>query len=559
MAMRTTTSLTERRPPSGSTRAAVLLGLVLAALCVTLTPASPAAAHAVVVSTTPQRDGIVGYAPRTVMITFSEPVAPVPGRVQVLAPNGKRIHTGEPDVRGAALRIPVRVPDQPLGTYLVSYRVISVDSHPVAGSFTYSAGAPSAAPPQPAAEEAAPAGPLVPIAKYVGYLGLVAAVGPPLLAATLWPRRRSRRGPLTVAWAGLGLIAVATATTWVGQAAAAVGTPVDELSVADLEAAGAGGVGVVLTVRLALVAAAAALLPAVVQGNAGRWPTRGLAVVGLAGLATWPLAGHPVASPLPPVSIALGTIHLAGVTVWLGGLLALTAFLLRGTHPRILARILPAWSRCATLAVCWLVIAGLGQATIELGRLSALDSAYGRLLCAKAGLLAAALAVAAGQRSLVRRRVAASRPGWVARAAGVELTVTAAVLALTAALVQTPPGRTAGTQAARAAREGVARSLSTDLLTVQFDVYPARAGTANSLHAYVYTLDAKPLPVAEWTVTATLPTAGIEPISVRVDTPEPHHASAELRFPVHGEWTLRITARVSDIDQSTVTTTVPIR
>ncbi|WP_309227279.1 copper resistance CopC/CopD family protein [Micromonospora thermarum] len=533
---------------------------MLACLCLTVIPASPAAAHAVVVATTPQRDDVVGYAPREVVITFSEPVAPVPGRVQVLAPDGRRINLGEPEVRGAALRIRVRVPDRPLGTYLVSYRVISADSHPVAGSFVYSAGAPSSAPPQPGRDDASPGSLLVPAAKYVGYLGLVAAVGPTLLAVTMWPRRLSRRGALVVAWTGLGLVAAATAATWVGQAAEAVGVPVGDLSPADLRAVGTGTVAVVYAVRLGLVGVAATLLPAVVRGTAGRPRARALAVVGLAASVTWPLAGHPVAAPLPPVSIALVTVHLAAVTVWLGGLLTLTAFLLRRTHPRVLARILPAWSRCATLAVCWLVVTGLGQAAIELGRPSALlGSAYGRLLCAKAALLAAVLAVAAWQRRLVRRRVAATRPRWVAGAAGVELAATAVVLALTAVLVQTPPGRNAGTEAARVAREGVARSLSTDLLTVQFDVYPAQAGAVNSLHAYVYTPTAKPLPVVEWTVTAALPAAGVEPMAVPVDTPEPHHASAEMRFPVPGEWTVRITARISDVDQSTVTATVPVR
>ncbi|MGN9810916.1 copper resistance CopC/CopD family protein [Micromonospora sp. BQ11] len=558
--MSTGTRPARPEPPHGRTRAAVLLALVLAALCGALAPAGPAAAHAVVVSTSPQRDAVVGYAPREVVVTFSEPVTPVPGRARVLAPDGRRTDVGDPEVRGTTMRIAVRAPARPLGTYLVSYRVISADGHPVAGSFTYSAGAPSTAPPQPTTDDASPGGPLVPVARYLGYLGLVAAVGPPLLAATMWPRRRSRRGALLVAWAGLGLVAVATVTTWAGQAAEAVGVPVGELTLTDLRTAWAGGVGAVLAARLALVGVAAALLPALVRPGASRRRTTVLALVGLAGLATWPLAGHPVAAPMPAVSIALATVHVAGVTAWLGGLLTLSVFLLRRTHERVLARILPAWSRWATVAVCWLVAAGLGQAAIELGRPSALlGTAYGRLLCAKAGLLVAVLAVAAWQRHLVRRRVAASHPRWVVRAAGVELAVNAVVLALTAMLVQTPPGRTAGTEAAGVVREGVARSLHTDLLTVQFDVYPAQAGTPNSLHAYVYTPEGRPLPVVEWTVTAALPAAGIEPVTVAVDTPEPHHGSAELRFPVPGDWTVRITARVSDIDQSTVTATVPIR
>ncbi|PZG14740.1 copper resistance protein CopC [Micromonospora craterilacus] len=543
------------------TRAAVLLGLILASLCAALVPAGPAAAHAVVVATTPLRDEVLGYAPREVLVTFSEPIAAVPGRVQVLAPDGKRINVGAPEVRDRTMRMALRASDRPLGTYLVSYRVISADSHPVAGSFTFAAGAPSATPPLPAAAESeSPAGALVPVARFVGYLGLLLAVGPPLLAATMWPRRRSRRGATVAALVGLGLVAAATLGTWVGQAAQVVGAPVGQLSPADLRAVADSDIGVVLTVRLALVGLAAALLPAVTRGTAGRPRTGALVAVGVAGLVTWPVAGHPVASPVPPVSIVLTTVHIAGVTVWLGGLLALTMFLLRGTHERVLARILPAWSRAATLAVAWLVTAGVIQAAIELGRPSALlGSTYGRLLCAKAALLGGILAVAAWQRRLIRRQVAAGQPRRVARAAGVELAVTAVVLALTAVLVQTPPGRTAGTTAAGATREGVAQSLTTDLFTLQFDVYPAAAGTANSLHAYVYTPEAKELPVAEWTITAALPEAGIEPITVEVFALEPHHGSAEIHFPVAGDWTLRITARTSEIDRSTATTTVTIR
>ncbi|GIJ36107.1 copper resistance CopC/CopD family protein [Micromonospora sediminimaris] len=553
------------------TRAAALLGLVLTALCAALGPAGPAAAHAVVVATTPQRDEVLGYAPREVLVTFSETIAVVPGRVQVLAPDGKRINVGEPEVRDRTIRIALRPSDRPLGTYLVSYRVISADSHPVAGSFTFAAGAPSATPPEPAlAESESPAGVLVPAAKYLGYLGLLLAVGPPLLVATMWPRRRSRRAATATALCGLGLVAAGTLGTWVGQAAQVVGAPVGQLSPADLRAVADSDVGVVLAARLALVGLAAALLLAVLRGAGERSSTgRGLAsrvrgaalaAIGLAGFVTWPLAGHPVASPLPPVSIALGTLHIAGVTAWLGGLFALTVFLLRGAHERVLARILPAWSRLATLAVAWLVAAGLGQAVIELGRLSALwGSTYGRLLLAKAALLAGVLAVAAGQRRLIRRRVAATRPRWIARAAGVELAVTAVVLALTAVLVQTPPGRSVGTAADGVNREGVAQSLTTDLFTLQFDIYPAVAGTANSLHAYVYTPQAKELPVAEWTVTAALPEAGIEPITVEVFALEPHHGSAEIHFPVAGDWTLRVSARTSEIDRSTATTTVTIR
>ncbi|WP_422756446.1 copper resistance protein CopC [Micromonospora sp. WMMD708] len=543
-----------------TTRSAVLLGLLLALLSVPLTPATPAAAHAALVATSPVRDAVIGSPPAEVVLVFSESVSPVIGRVQVLGPDGRRVTAGEPVADGATLRIPVRVPDRPLGTYLVSYRVISADSHPVAGSFAYSAGAPSATPPEPVSVDERPSGAWTPAARYVGYLGLVLAVGPTLFGAVRWPRRHRRRAVTATGYVGLALVAVGTAGTWVAQAADMVGVPVGDLTRGDLAAVADSDVGPVLGARLALAGIAAGLLAAVAGGRAGRGRRAALAVVGLAGLVTWPLAGHPVASPLPPVSILADVVHLAGMSVWLGGLVTLAVFLLPGTHRRVLGRVLPAWSRWATVAVGWLVASGVGQAAIELGRPGALvGTAYGRLLCAKAALLAAVLGVAAWQRRAVRTGRAADRPGRVARAAGVELAATAVVLALTAVLVQTSPGRTAGTEAARATREGVAQTLTSGTYTLQFDIYPVRVGVPNSLHAYVYTPQGQPLPVAQWTVSLALPAAGIEPMTVPVDTPEPHHGSAEISLPARGDWTIRFTVRTSDIDQATVTATVPVR
>ncbi|SCL43205.1 Copper-binding protein CopC (methionine-rich) [Micromonospora aurantiaca] len=174
--------------------------MMLAVLAVPLAPASPCAAHAALVATSPVRDEVIGYAPREVVLAFSEPGFPVAGRVQVLGPDGKMINNGEPVLDGATMRIPVRVPDKPLGTYLVSYRVASADSHPIAGSFAYSAGAPSATAPQGAGGADRPGRVLVPAAKYASYLGLVLAVGPVLLVATMWPRRLSRRGATVMAF-----------------------------------------------------------------------------------------------------------------------------------------------------------------------------------------------------------------------------------------------------------------------------------------------------------------------------------------------------------------------
>ena len=120
-------------------RAALAVSCLLVTLAAVLTVATPASAHAVLISSSPTADTVVPTAPAQIVLTFSETVREVPGRIRVIGPDGKRIDRGRPKFEGSMVTITV---DQnvPRGTYLVSYRVISADSHPVGGGFTYSVG-----------------------------------------------------------------------------------------------------------------------------------------------------------------------------------------------------------------------------------------------------------------------------------------------------------------------------------------------------------------------------------------------------------------------------------
>ncbi|MET0424353.1 MAG: copper resistance CopC family protein, partial [Actinoplanes sp.] len=170
--------------------------LHLTTLGALLAPAGPAQAHAALLGSTPAPGSVVGSSPADIVVTFSEAISPVTGRVQVIAPDGERI-SGTATASGSTLRIPVRKARQPLGTYLVSYRVISADSHPVGGALTFSVGAPSERPAEPGTTGTHESVKVAtPIARGIGYAGLTLTVGPALFLALLWPRRRSRRGAI---------------------------------------------------------------------------------------------------------------------------------------------------------------------------------------------------------------------------------------------------------------------------------------------------------------------------------------------------------------------------
>lgn len=535
-------------------------GLLVALVALLLAPATPASAHAVLVSSSPAASAVVPSGPAEVALTFSEGVRKVPGKIRVIAPDGSRADRGEPTFSGAVVTIPVD-PSGARGTYLVSYRVISADSHPVSGAFTYSVGAPSPPPVDTGSDNRADpvVETAVKVAKYLGYAGLLLLVGPALVLAALWPRRLPRRGPARLAWAGLGLLVLATlADLWLQVPYTAGG------GLFDVTSSGLGDVlgstfGTAHLVRLGLLAAAAFLLRPLFAGPIGRTDGIILAILGGAALFTWPLAGHPAASPAPAVSVVVDAVHLGSMAVWLGGLVMLAVFLLRRADERELGAILPIWSRWAALAVAALLLAGTVQGLIEVATPKALvETTYGRLLLAKIVLFALVVGVAAYSRSLVRRRTAAQRPGRMRRAIWVELAITAVVLGVSATLVQTTPARTAATDVAGTPTGYFSTTLSSPVASVQVELDPAERGN-NSVHLYAYTKDNRPQPVQEWKATAALPSAGIEPIEIPLLPLTDNHATGEINFPAAGEWQLRLTVRTTDIDQATVTVTVPIK
>ncbi|MEU7978570.1 copper resistance protein CopC [Micromonospora sp. NPDC048894] len=541
-------------------RAGAAAGLLITLVALLLAPAGPASAHAVLSSSSPVASAVVPSAPSEVVLTFSESVRKVPDKVRVIAPDGSRADRGEPRFEGSVVTIGVD-PAGPQGTYLVSYRVISADSHPVSGAFTYSVGAPSTPPTDAGSDSRADpvVGVGVKVTKYLGYAGLLLVVGPALVLAALWPLRLSRRGPARLLWSGVGLLAVATvAEVWMQVPYTAGGGLFDVTGEGLSEVLGSG-YGTAHLIRLGLLAAAVFLLRPLTRGPVGRTDGIILTGLGVAGLFTWPLAGHPAASPAPAVSVLVDAVHLGSMAVWLGGLVMLAGFLLRRADERELGAILPIWSRWAALAVAALLLAGVVQGLIEVGTVAALTgTTYGRLLLAKIGLFALVVGVAAYSRQLVRRRTAAARPVPVRRAVWVELAITAVILGVTATLVQTPPARTAVDGGSGADAGYYSTTLTSPLFSLQVELDPAERGN-NSMHLYAYTPDNRPQPVVEWKATAALPSAGVEPIDIPLLKLTDNHATGEFSFPSAGQWQLRFTVRTSDIDQATVTATVPIK
>jgi copper transport protein len=554
--------------------AGTLLGLLLALLA-----AAPASAHAVLESTNPASGVVVQDPPTEVVLTFSEPVRAVAEKIRVTGPDGKRADSGNATARDRELRIPLR-PGGVNGTYLVSYRVISADSHPISGGYVYHVREISATPPAAGAGQDVQTDRVVAVAlaaaRYVGFAGLILVVGPALVLFALWPRRLPTTGPAKLAMTGVGLLTLATLAELYLQIPYTSGTGLFEVSGAATRDVMATPFAAAHLVRLGVVASVTVLLRPVIAGKAGKIDQTLLVILGVIGLATWPISGHPSASPVPTLSVVADVAHLAGVSIWLGGLLMLFVYLLRQANDRELGAILPVWSGWAMFAVTVLVLAGTAQALIEIGTLAALTgTTYGRLVLAKVGLVAVVVGVAAYSRKTVNRHFAfleedaeepaAAVPDDLAparhrlrRGVLIEVGVAAVVLAVASALVQTTPARTAEANS-NAPSEPFSVTLITQVYRLEVRVSPTQTGV-NTIHLFAFAADGSgPLDVAEWKGTAALPAQGVEPIDIPLLAITPDHASGQILLPTPGTWQLRFTVRVGETNQATVTANVPIR
>jgi copper transport protein len=588
----------------------LLLVLVGGWLLTGVVVAGPASAHATLVSTQPAEGGRVATAPSAVTLEFSEGVSLGAGYARVVAADGARVDSGAAEVDGATLTIPISG-DLPEGGYLVSYRVISADAHPISGAYSFAVGDGELVPTGTGAEDPTDPGvaTALPVFRWLGFGALALAVGVPVLALVCWPGGwASDRLRRLTTWGAFAL-AAAAAVSFLLQGPYAAGTGVGSaLDPSNLEATAGSGNGWALLVRLVLALALPVVLrPAWHRGvppSRGRLVAAGVLAGGL--VVTTAAVGHPVAGPLPGLAVAVTVVHVAAMTVWLGGLAALLAAVLRPTTaPDHLAAVLPRFSRLAFGAVVALVVTGAVQSVREVAEPAALVSTtYGWVLVAKLVLVAVVLGAAgvsrvwvqqrlgmrrsrpAGRRSVIAHAFAApvgGAPGSAVpeeedaaevrtrqqaegaveelpalrRSVLVEVVLAAAVLALSAVLVGTPPARAAIAQPVdvllplqgSAGPEG----------SLQVSVDPARPGV-NTLHVYLFDDTGRPTQPVDIRVSLTEREQDIGPLAVGLLPAGPgHYVGDGMSVPGAGTWTLTVTVRQDEFTATTASTDFPVR
>jgi copper transport protein len=385
--------------------------------------------HAALAATAPATNRVAPHAPQTVALSFSEPVEPRFATISVTDVAGRQLARGAPrrsPAGGRTIERPVRRLRP--GWYLAFWRVISADGHPVRGAFTFAVG-PGPGPPRqfavPSLRETA-ATPGLLAARWAMLLSLMAAVGLVLFrcivarpigaAAGGRPLRALTRAAAIAVTASLVLL---PAYLLVATAAFAARSPVDVGGVLPLLRISSFGRGLSdLELVLALLGVAAGIAVWLDRTGADRRSVVALLALGsaiacaAAALIVPGLAGHPAQSSPRVTAIALDWAHLAAGSVWLGGLAGLMVlWAAAGAEHRtkVLARVVPRFSRVALGAVLTLVATGAAATVLHLPTFGALwETAYGRSIVLKIGLLSAALLLGAANLLVTTPRLTAA-------------------------------------------------------------------------------------------------------------------------------------------------------
>jgi copper transport protein len=429
-------------------RAAYLLATLVLTGIGALAAAPAALAHATLESTSPADGAIVSAAPATVTATFDEAVGVSADSLRVFAPDGQRADNGQTTHGRVPQQITVGLlPSVRHGTYTVSWHVISADSHPVQGAFTFSVGAPSSTVVTPASF-GPPASKLVGIVfgvvRWVAFCCFALLIGGVMFVITCWPAGAARPGMLRLAMGAWGGLAVATLAAILLQGVYGAGQNFSHVFWPDvLHATLYSGYGRALGARLLLVVVALIVFSLTLGSLGSAGPLASAGSLGSAGspraaagrrvrtvagaiwvavtiglAATWAVADHAGTGIQVPVSLPSDVIHLTAIAIWIGGLATLVTIVLRRPdssgatrrserrrYQAATAEAAQAVSRFSPIAlgcVGAIVASGTYQAWRGVGSWGALfGTTYGRLLLVKIVAMCALI----GLGNLARQRV----------------------------------------------------------------------------------------------------------------------------------------------------------
>lgn len=530
-------------------RVRATIAAMLIAIAAHLVLTGPADAHATLVSSEPADGAVVQAAPSRLILTFNEPVSPLV--LRLVAPDTTSTVLHATAERGSSLTVSLPSPLRE-GTHVLSWRVVSLDGHPVGGTIVFSIGAPNASPSLAAQGASDPVASATLWAfKVVLYIGLFIGIGGSFFLAWLVPGLPGGGHVLIVIALVAGLVAVPVLVGLQGADALA-------LPPAGLASGAAWTTGFGTSFGATAIAAAVALLAGFL---ALKSPTtkiaRELSLFGIAaaGLAL-ALSGHASSAPPQWLTRPAVFIHAASLMFWIGALVPLGVILLKEPSSEA---VLGRFSRAIPWAVAALVGSGAFLAIVQVADPGALlTTAYGLILCAKLCLVVLLLALAAWNRFRLTPAVMSGSNDARRKLSGsttLEVAIVLVILGLVAAWRFTPPPRALAAASAKPAVVHIHSAAA--MAEVTFE--PGRAGLVQARIA-IMTGEFGRLDAREVSLTLENRAAGIEAIS-RPATKESDgiwHVE-KLLIPSGGRWSVQVDILINDFEKVTLEGQVDIR
>ncbi|HST67262.1 MAG TPA: copper resistance CopC family protein, partial [Mycobacteriales bacterium] len=290
-------------PTAARKRIFAVLALLGAWAVLAVSGATPALAHATVAGSDPAESSRLQAAPSKVTMTFSEDVGVGAGFLKVVDGKGNTVSTGSATSNGRDVSVALAsgLGD---GSYIVSYRITSADSHPIDGAYAFVVGDG----PLIAATGSVVGGgtdgfvsDVFTVARWISFVGIV-LFGGLAFVVLCWPRGRVDPRARKLIWYGWWGTTAGAVLGLILQGPYAAGTGMlDVLNTSLLKTTLATTYGRMLCGRLVLLAALAVLTVRILRepertAEKARARDEDLAAIcGLGVLATYGGVGHAAA------------------------------------------------------------------------------------------------------------------------------------------------------------------------------------------------------------------------------------------------------------------------
>lgn len=528
-----------------------IAGLVLAAFA----GVGRVSAHAELLSSDPQPGEVLDTGPKQITLTFTEPVEISLGAVRLFDGTGTSIDIStarHPDGHGEVVEIDL--PNLANGSYVVDWRVVSSDSHPVHAAYTFQVGPDSNLASGlldqiiSNSHTGGTAGIGLSVSRSLVTAAIAIVFGGLLLCGLgIVPFERRQRlviGGSAVVGAIAGLLALPLEVGYT--AGRSLGVITDGSA---WRAVWHTTIGLAWVVRAAAILVTAEILLATRSRCRAAWwqllAIIGLVVVGIASA----YGGHGAAGRWHYLGVFVTMLHVSAMAVWLGGL-AMLLISFNSVDRRAATR----FSSLAIVSVATIVVSGSVQALRQVGSFDELTgTSYGKLLIWKLVIVAAVLGVAAVARQSTHGRLSLAGPvveasvgaaaldegfdrARLRRAISIESMLAVAVVVVTSLLMAANPS-------AATASAPFSSTLTSNGYLANISVAPARAGS-NEVHLYLSSPNSSLEQPDAVTVTIQDPSRDVNPITLDVGKAGAgHYINNAASFPYAATWRLVVTAR----------------